>query len=59
MLYLPLLCGVDIDLDMESEFGCCECSRFDGARPRMIVYMDCTTWKFLMLKKDLYPLYLK
>ena len=44
---------------MELEFLFCEGCPSDGARHKMIVYIDHAIWKFFMLSNDLHPLYLK
>ena len=47
------LCAVEIDLNIEFKFGCCEGGPFGGACPKIIVYMDHSTLKFLMLEEGL------
>ena len=57
--YLPPLGNVGFDLDLEVQFGCYDSRLTDGVHHRMIVYEDHTAWRYLLLKKDLHPLYLK
>ena len=59
LLSLPLLGDVEVDLDLEVEFGCCDGSLFDSAYHKIIVYANYATLHYLMLKKDLHFIYLK
>ena len=59
MMSLHPLYGFEINMVVEFEFGCCKGGPSDGACPKAIAYMDYTIWKFLMLKKDIHPLYLR
>jgi len=54
ILFMPPLNGVKRDMDMEIKFDFCKGAPSHGARPKIIVYMDLTAWKFFMLKKDLH-----
>ena len=29
----------------------------DGVQDKIILYADCTVWRYLILKKDLHPIY--
>ena len=41
MLSMLLMSGVKHDLDMEVNFDFCEGGPSKGARPKIIIYMDC------------------
>jgi len=55
---LPPLVGVRSDFHLGVEFGC-DGGSSDGVLYKIIMYMDCATWRYLMLKKDLHPIYLR
>ena len=55
---MPTLCGVETDIDLEFELGCSEGILSDDAHSKMTIYMDHTSWKYLLSKKHLNPLYL-
>ena len=47
---------VECDFDLGVEFSG---GPSDGVHYKIILYMDCATWHYLMLKKGLHPLYLR
>ena len=47
----PSLGDVRVDLDLEVKFG-------SYVHPRMIMFADHATWRYLMLKKGLHLVYL-
>jgi len=54
MMFMPPMSGVECDMDVKIEIVF-EGGPFDGAHPRIIVFIDPTSWKYFMLKKDLDP----
>jgi len=51
MLFMPSLSGVERDMDMEIEFDFCEYGPSDGARLKVIIYLDLVALQLFMLKK--------
>jgi len=52
MLSMPPTSGIECDMDVDIEIAI-EGGPCNGARPRSILFMDLTLWKYFMLKKDL------
>ena len=59
LLAFSPLGDVEIDPNLEVEFGCCDNDLSDGVLHKIIVYVNCTASRYLILKKDLHPIYLK
>ena len=58
-MFLPHLGNVKNYFQLRVECGCCDRGPSDGVYYKIVVYADCTTCHYLMLKNYFNPIYLR